>query len=420
MQQNPFGNQGPFGDFFERFFGSPDMPENFTQRSLGSGVIIDPEGYILTNNHVVGRADKIQVKMQNDPKSYDATVIGSDEETDLAVIKIEASKPLPYARMGNSDGLNVGDWVLAIGSPFGLEETVTAGIISAKERKVGTPFQRFLQTDAAINPGNSGGPLVNMAGEVVGINTQIASGTGSYAGVGFAVPSNVAANVYNQIVKTGRVTRGMIGISYQTEQSPVLLRSFGADHGVVVTSVQPGGPAAAAGLKQGDVIVSINGSPIEETGDLLAKVAELPVGEAATIGYIRDKQEHEAKLTVGDRGEMLAGRTESDVLPGGSQGSAKGKLGISVQNLTPRLAQQLGLEEGTGVVVAEVSDSSFAAEIGLERGDVIKEVNHQPVKNVDDLIRIQEGLKTGSDVVFLVERNQMGQSTSLYLAGTLS
>jgi serine protease Do len=235
------------------------------------------------------------------------------------------------------------------------------------------------------------------------------------------VPSNVASDVYNQIVKTGKMTRGMIGITYQPEQSPVLLRSFGADHGVVITSVQPGGPADEAGFKQGDVIVSINGSPIQETDDLLAKVAELPVGKPATIGYIRDKKEQQTQLTVGDRGELLAGRSDSDALPGGSgQDATKAKFGISVQNLTPRLAEQMGLENSNGVVVSAVASASFAEEIGLQRGDVIKEINHEPVNNVDELLRIQQNLKPGSDVVFLIERTQMGQSTTMYLAGTLS
>ncbi|MBI2818724.1 MAG: Do family serine endopeptidase [Acidobacteria bacterium] len=420
-RQMPFGGQDPFGGFFDQFINPRDMPESFKQKSLGSGVIIDPDGYILTNHHVVGKADKIRVKMQDDPKSYDAKVIGTDEETDLAVIKIDASHPLPSARLGNSDDLSVGDWVLAIGSPFGLEETVTAGIISARERDLGSPFQRFLQTDAAINPGNSGGPLVNMAGEVIGINTQIASDNGNNAGVGFAVPSNTAINVYNQIVKTGKVTRGMIGVTYQTEQSPVLLRSFGAEHGVVITSVQPDGPAAKAGLQQGDVITSINGSPVNTTDDLLSKVAALPVGESTTIGYIRDKKEQKTTLMVGDRGKMLAGLSGSDATQGGGdKEGTKAKFGISVQNLTPRMAQQMGLESSSGVVVSNVAGSSFAEEIGLQRGDVITEINHQPVKNVDDLLRIQQDLKPGSDVVFLVERTQMGRSTSLYLAGTLS
>jgi serine protease Do len=422
MRQGPSGQQGPFGDFFNRFFDNGDMPQNYTQRSLGSGVIVDKDGYILTNHHVVDGADKIQVKIQDDPKMYDAKVIGSDSETDLAVIKINVPHPLPVARLGNSSGMNVGDWVLAIGSPFGLEETVTAGIISAKQRDLagGSPFQRFLQTDAAINPGNSGGPLVNMAGEVIGINTQIASDNGNNAGVGFAVPSNTAINVYDQLVKNGKVSRGMIGVTYQTEQNPVLLRSFGADHGVVVTSVEPGGPADKAGLKQGDVITSINGQDVKTTNDLLSDVAALPVSKSATIGYIRDKKEQQTQLTVGDRGEMMASLNGSGEGSGGNPSGTKAKFGISVQNLTPTMAQQMGLKDSSGVVVSNVESASFADDIGLQSGDVIKEVNQQPVKSVDDLLRIQQGLKPGSDVVFLVERAQEGQSMSLYLAGTLS
>ncbi|HWP86210.1 MAG TPA: Do family serine endopeptidase [Terriglobia bacterium] len=418
-RQNPFGNT-PFEDFFNRFFDPRQGPEPFKQRSLGSGVIVDPAGYILTNHHVVGKAERIRVKMQDDPKLYDAKVIGSDEETDLAVIKIEASKPLPYARMGNSDGLAVGDWVLAIGSPFGLEETVTAGIISAKERDLGAPFQRFLQTDAAINPGNSGGPLVNMAGEVIGINTQIASDSGNNAGVGFAVPSNTAINVYNQIVKHGKVTRGMIGITYQSEQNPVLLRSFGAEHGVVITSVQPGGPADEAGLKQGDVIVAINDSPIHSPDDLLAQVAALPVGEKATVRYIRDKKEQSTQLVPGDRAEMLAEQGGGGTPFGGGRPGTPAKFGISVQNLTPQIARQMGLEsDARGVVVSSVDEASFAEEIGLRRGDVILEINHEPVRSVEDVLRLQRNLKSGSDVVFLVKRMQLGQTATLYLAGTL-
>ena len=420
-EQNPFGGQGPLEDFFNQFGAPSEMPQNFKQKSLGSGVIVDKDGYILTNHHVVGEADKIQVKIHGDPKAYEAKVIGSDKETDLAVIKIEASHALPYARLGNSDGLTVGDWVLAIGSPFGLEETVTAGIISAKGRDLGAPFQRFLQTDAAINPGNSGGPLVNMAGEVIGINTQIASDNGNNAGVGFAVPSNAAISVYNQIVKTGKVSRGSIGITFQTDQSEVLLRSFGATHGVVITSVQPDGPAGQAGLQQGDVIVAINGSPINSADDLLAKVAELPVGEKATLGYIRDRKEQSSTLMIIDRSKMLAGLTGADQEPEDSaHEGAQAKFGISVQNVSPEIARQMGLEGASGVMVSDVTDSSFAEEVGLQRGDVILEVNHQPVQKVDDLMRIQLGLKPGSDVVFLVRRSQGGQSSPMYLAGTLS
>jgi serine protease Do len=413
----------PF-DLFERFFDQGpfgmDQPD-LTQRSLGSGILIDPKGYILTNNHVVGRATKIKVKIQDDPKLYDAKVVGTDTETDLAVIKIDTDHPLKSAKFGNSSGLSVGDWVLAIGSPFGLEETVTAGIVSAEGRDInGSSFQRFIQTDAAINPGNSGGPLVNMAGEVVGINTAIATGTGSYAGVGFALPSNTAIQVYNQIVKSGKVTRGSIGVHFQPEQTPVLLRSFGADHGVIVTKVEPDGPASRAGLEQGDVIISMDGKPIKDGDDLVARVAETPVGRTVSVRYLRDKKEQETKLVIGDRSEVFAGQFGPDEPEEpGESGSTDVKFGISIQNLTPDIVGRLGLSANSGVLVTSVDANSFAEEVGLQRGDVILEVNHQAVSKVDDVLRIQRDLAPKSDVVFLVQRNQGGDTTSLYLAGTL-
>jgi serine protease Do len=414
----------PF-DLFERFFDQGPFgmePPDLKQRSLGSGVVVDAKGYILTNNHVVSKATKIKVKILDDPTLYDAKVIGADEETDLAVIKIEADHPLKYAKIGNSDGLNVGDWVLAIGSPFGLEETVTAGIVSAEGRDIpgSGQFQRFIQTDAAINPGNSGGPLVSMSGEVIGINTAIATGTGSYAGVGFAMPSNVAAKVYNQIVKTGKVIRGSIGVHFQPEQSAVLLRSFGTDHGVIVTKVEPDGPADKAGLRQGDVILSIDGEDVKDGEELVAKVAETPVGQSVTIRYLRDKKEAETKLAIGDRAQVFAEQLGTETEEQSTDvGGTDVKFGISIQNVTPEIAGRLGVSEGKGVLVTNVDSDSFAEEIGLERGDVILEVNHQEVSKVDDVLRIQRSLGSKSDVVFMVQRNQGGQAMTIYLAGTL-
>ena len=422
-RRGPQTEPDPFGNFFERFFDFGPyggQPQDFKQKSLGSGVMVDKNGYILTNEHVVSKADKIKVKLLDDPKLYDAKVVGTDPETDLAVIKIDADHPLPAAKVGNSNGLNVGDWVLAIGSTFGLDETVTAGIISAKGRDLGSQFQRFVQTDAAINPGNSGGPLVNMAGEVIGINTAIATGTGSYAGVGFALPSNVAVDVYNQIVKSGKVTRGSIGVTFQPEQSPVLLRSFGTDHGVVITGVQPDGPAAKAGLKQGDVILSVEGTPVKDGDDLVSKVASASVGKTITVRYLRNRKEEEAKVVIGDRQKVFADLLNPGEKQGGSEpGGTEAKFGISIQNITPETATRLGLDEARGVLVTSVDDNSLAEEIGMQRGDVIWEINQQPVNKVDDVLRVQRGLKPKSDVVFLVHRNQRGQSLTLYLAGTL-
>ena len=427
LQQRGDDPQGsdPF-DLFERFFNQGPFgsePPDLRQRSLGSGMIVDPKGYILTNNHVVSRADKIKVRILNDPKLYDAKVVGSDTETDLAVIKIEADRPLKAVKIGNSSGLNVGDWVMAIGSPFGLEETVTAGIVSAQGRDLEDPtkqFQKFIQTDAAINPGNSGGPLLNMAGEVIGINTAIATGTGSYAGVGFALPSNVAAGVYNQLVKSGKVTRGSIGISFQQNQPPQLLRSFGAEQGVVIGSVQAGGPAEKAGLKQGDVILAVNGEAVKNGDELVEKVSDTPVGQSVNLRIMRDKKQQDIKVEIGDRALVFAdrfgsGEEEADTAPEGTDV----KFGFSIQNLTPELAGRLGISETKGVLVTAVDANSFAEDVGLERGDVIVQINQQTVNRVDDVQRIQRGLKSGDDVVFLVQQVRGGNSESKYLAGTL-
>ncbi|MBV8050560.1 MAG: trypsin-like peptidase domain-containing protein, partial [Acidobacteriaceae bacterium] len=259
-------DQNPFDDFFDRFFGGPQNQGPIRERSLGSGVIVDSKGYILTNRHVVEKADRVKVRLQDEPANvlHDAKVIGTDQETDLAVIKIDIDKPLPIAKLGNSDSMQVGDWVLAVGSPFGLNETVTAGIVSAKGRNIvpNRQFQSFIQTDAAINPGNSGGPLVNMAGEVIGINTAILTDTNAYAGVGFALPSNTVVTVYNQLISPDhRVSRGSIGIEFPAQENPAIARVYGAGNGVTIANVIPGTPAEAAGLKVGDTITTVDGKP---------------------------------------------------------------------------------------------------------------------------------------------------------------
>src|SRR5260221_1745528 len=303
--QQQFDQDDPMQDFFDRFFdGRQDGPPE-AERSLGSGVIVDKRGYILTNNHVVEQATKIQVQLNGDTTRYTAKLVGVDQETDLAVIKIDANKELPIAKLGNSDGVQVGDWVLAIGSPFGLQATVTAGIISAKDRGgIGNrQFQRFLQTDAAINPGNSGGPLVDLAGQVIGINTAIITGGRGYEGVGFALPSTAAINVYDQIIKQGRVTRGSIGVSFQEELSTnaITLKSLGAQYGVVIEGVAPGSPAEKAGLKGGDVITSVNGQAVKTGNDLVNPIATAPIGSKVKLAYMRDRQQKETTATVEDR-----------------------------------------------------------------------------------------------------------------------
>src|SRR5208282_573926 len=291
-RSSPLDPDDPSEDFFFHFFDGQPNAQPQAERSLGSGVIVDRHGYILTNNHVVEQATKIQVQLNGDATKYTAKVVGVDEATDLAVIKIDAHKELPFAKLGNSDGVQVGDWVLAIGSPFGLNATVTAGIISAKDRAgIGQQFQRFLQTDAAINPGNSGGPLVDLAGQVIGINTAIITGSRGYEGVGFALPSTTAINVYNQIVAQGRVTRGSIGVRFQEDlgTNSITLKELGAQNGVVIMAVEPGSPAEKAGLKGGDVITAVNGQPVKSGNDLVNPIAQAPIGSKVKINYIRQQ-----------------------------------------------------------------------------------------------------------------------------------
>ncbi|HSY58379.1 MAG TPA: trypsin-like peptidase domain-containing protein, partial [Terriglobales bacterium] len=305
--KRPHHLNDPFQDFFDRFFDSPDNGPD-AERSLGSGVIVDRKGFILTNNHVIDQATKIQVAIDGDPTKYSAKVVGTDQDTDLAVIKIEAARDLPVAKLGNSDGVQVGDWVLAFGSPFGLNSTVTAGIVSAKDRTtVGKQFQRFVQTDAAINPGNSGGPLVNMAGEVIGINTAIYTGSRGFEGVGFALPSNTAISVYNQLVTVGKVTRGSIGITFQEDRSnnPVLLKELGAPYGIVVEAIEPGSPADKAGLKPGDVITNINGTPVHTGADLVNPIAQTTIGQSVQVRYVREKVAKEVSMVVADRSKIF-------------------------------------------------------------------------------------------------------------------
>jgi serine protease Do len=420
----PSDQDDPMQDFFDRFFdGRQDGPPQ-AERSLGSGVIVDKAGFILTNNHVVEQATKIQVQLNGDTTRYTAKVIGVDEDTDLAVIKIDANKELPTAKLGNSDGVQVGDWVLAIGSPFGLQATVTAGIISAKDRAgiggAAHQFQRFLQTDAAINPGNSGGPLVDLAGQVIGINTAIITGGRGYEGVGFALPSTTAINVYDQIVKYHRVTRGSIGVSFEEEQStnPITLKSLGAPYGLVIERVEPGSPAEKAGLKGGDVITSVNGQPVKTGNDLVNPIAQAAIGSKVKLTYVRDRSQKEVTATVEDRTRVfpnVAGRMTDQ--PGSGE-SAPSEYGLHVEELTPDRGHRVGMEGQKGVLVTEVEPATFADDLKFDRGDVIVEINHESVTSVSDYRKAVSKLKPSEDVVFRVLRRQdSDRLLTLYLSG---
>jgi serine protease Do len=406
-QQPPDNPNDPMQDFFDRFFdGRQDAPPA-AERSLGSGVIVDRKGFILTNNHVVDQATKIQVQLNGETQKYPAKVIGVDEETDLAVIKIETGKDLPVAKLGNSDGVQVGDWVLAIGSPFGLNATVTAGIISAKDRGgVGRQFQKFLQTDAAINPGNSGGPLVDLAGEVIGINTAIITGSRGYEGVGFALPSSVGINVYNQLIQQGRVTRGSIGVSFQEElgTNAITLKELGAPSGVVIMGVEPGSPAEKAGLKGGDVITTVNGQPVKTGNDLVNPIAQAPIGSKVKIGYVRDRQAKETNAVVEDRTRVFPNSAAKQNDSQNDNGAAQ--FGLRVENLTPERASRVGIEAQKGVLVVDVDPASFGDDLGFARGDVIAEVNRQSVTSVAEYKAVVSKLKPGQNVVFKVLRRQ--------------
>jgi serine protease Do len=432
--QGPPGDEGPggggdddnsFQDFFDRFFGGPGADAgNIRQRSLGSGVIVDGKGYIVTNRHVVEKADRIRVKLQDESPAlpgHEAKVIGTDQETDLAVIKIDIEKPLPAAKLGNSDGMQVGDWVLAIGSPFGLQETVTAGIVSAKGRNIvpNRQFQTFIQTDAAINPGNSGGPLVNLAGEVVGINTAILTETSSYAGVGFALPSNTVAQVYNQLIgPEHRVSRGSIGIEFAAQPNPAIARIYGA--GVTVSNVVSGSPADQAGLKIGDTITAVDGKEMKSGDELVADIASRKPGSKAKVTYVRNGKKDETTVTIADRSKLFAARLGEDEESQSEEEPKPSKFGLTVRSITPDIADRFNIPAGKGVVIQDVKSGSFAEDVGLNRGDVVLEVNKQPVNNPDDFAKIESSLKSGQDVVFLVRpRGARAQDGTIFLAGTL-
>jgi serine protease Do len=403
-------------DLFRRFFGQEPFgggqgrsPRGLPQQprrseATGSGFIVDPKGYIITNNHVVDDADRIVVKLHDDPTKYRAKLIGTDVDTDLAIIKIDTGKPLPFAKVGNSDSVQVGDWAVAIGSPFGFEASVTAGIVSAKGREVSgaRQFQRFIQTDAAINPGNSGGPLLNIRGEVIGINTAIATNTGSYQGIGFALPVNVAAKVYNAITQQGRVTRGSIGIGMAR---PEVLKALGHANGVLIERVEPSGPSERAGLKANDIITSINGQALKDGDDLVGRVSDTPLGQKLKLSVDRDGKKMDFDVAVADRTEVFKDLYAGQRSAAPEAGEAtETKFGISALPLTPAQRDELKIEGPVGVKVTTVVDGSFADEIGLQVGDIILSVGRQAVSSSADMQKIRANLKPGDAVAFRVMR----------------
>ncbi|HMD87080.1 MAG TPA: DegQ family serine endoprotease [Terriglobia bacterium] len=385
VQQSPFMNE----PFFRQFFGNmfPQVPREQREHALGSGVIVSPDGYIVTNNHVVAKATEISVTL-SDKRTYKGKVVGADPQTDVAVIKIDGHA-LPTAPFADSDQLKVGDTVMAFGNPFGQFFTVTRGSVSALGRSGGEieVFQNFIQTDAAINPGNSGGALVNVHGQVVGINTAILSGNsgpggeGGSVGIGFAIPSNMAKHVMEDLVKTGKVSRGYLGVSITNLREDMAKQFKVPDTaGALANDVTPGGPADKAGLKNGDVIRKLNGQVIEDPGQLTAQVTNLSPGAVATLDILRDGQPMTIKVTLGERPSDLSARI------GGGGGVQKGTLrGIDVENLTPSIRDQLGLPSNvTGVVISQVDPNSPAGQYGLQEGDVIESINRQPVHSVAD------------------------------------
>ena len=393
------GSNDPIEEFFSRFFGEA-LPRENNQRSLGSGIVISRDGEILTNYHVVRNADVIKVKLA-DQSEHEARLVGKDGRTDLALIKIrKVTGNLPFAKLGTSSQLEVGDWVMAIGNPFGLEHTVTAGIVSAKGRVIGAgPYDKFIQTDASINPGNSGGPLVNAAGEVVGVNSAIFSQSGGNVGIGFAIPVDLARKVIEQLRKNGRVIRGWLGVRAQ-DLAPAAAAALGLTKTppemAVVTDVTESSPAAEAGIKIGDVIVEYNGKPVPKSSDFPSIIADTVPGQKVTLKVLRDKKEQSIGIKIGELPD------DSD--PNQQVEARDPELGLRVQRITPEAARRLGLTSSKGVIVMEVQPGSPADQVGIEPADVIREINQRPVSNVREFERAARQGRRGDRILLLVQR----------------
>ena len=400
-RRRPF--MSPYGgdDFLDRFFG--ERPQrDYKLRSLGSGFIIDKDGYIITNNHVIEGADEIKVRL-SDKEEFDAKIIGRDVKTDVALIKIDPPNGLPVAKLGNSDELKVGEWVMAIGNPFGLDQTVTVGIVSAGGRRIGAgPYEDFIQTDAAINQGNSGGPLFNTRGEVVGVNTAIFSTTGGNIGIGFAIPVNMAKNVVDQLREKGRVVRGWLGVIVQTV-TPELAESFGLEQktGALVADIEADGPADKAGIKKGDIILKFDGKEIGEMSDLPLIVAQTEIGKKAKVVIVRNGKDITKEVRIGELKE------DKEYAFAGEEG--RKDVGMEVSELTRELARRYGISETRGVLVTYVEAESPAGEAGIREGDVILEVNRGPVDTVDEYYGAMREAKKGKKILLWVKRGSSSQ-----------
>jgi serine protease Do len=401
---------------FRRFFGTPrnnpndpgtEQPEEGSkQEGLGSGVIIDKDGIIVTNNHVIEGADDISVTLY-DKRKYKAKVLGADPKTDVAVIKLDKTKDLPVAKLGDSSRIEVGEWVLAIGNPLGLSSTVTSGIISAKGRAdVGVAdFEDFIQTDAAINPGNSGGALVNLQGEVIGINTAIASRTGGYMGIGFAIPSNMVKKVMNDLITKGKVVRGFLGIQIQNMNESMAkgLRLDDPNKGIFVGEVVPRSPAAKAGLLPYDVIMELNGRPVTDVNSFRNEIASTDPGQTAKLMVIRDGKKISLDIKLAELDNAVASVKQE---PGNVE-KPETKLGLEVEPLTPDIMTELGIDKGTkGVIITNVNNTGNAGDAGIMRGDIVQEMNRQKILSVEDFNRVSKTVKSGDAVILKLLRGK--------------
>ena len=403
VSPNPFGQEDRQRELWDRFFGRPLPRGPSRQSALGSGFILDHEGLILTNNHVVEDAEKIVVRL-SDEREFEAKVVGRDPKTDIALIKIHAEVNLPTAPLGDSDRLEVGEWVLAIGNPFGLEHTVTSGIVSAKGRQIGAgPYDDFIQTDASINPGNSGGPLINMRGEVVGINTALFSRGGSNIGIGFAIPINLIKDILPELKEEGKVTRGWLGVVIQ-RVTPAIAEALGLDKatGALVAEVLKGTPAEQGGMRVGDVIIEFDGREVKESNDLPIIVARTPVGREVSVKVLREGGAVVLSVTIGELKEKQLFASPK----------RERKLGLTVQEVTPQIADSLGREGTGGVVVTSIEPGGPGNEAGFRPRDVILEIDRQSIGNLKDFRNATTKIKKGKSILFLVQRGE----TTLFLA----